>query len=429
MNYAPPNPIPTPSTFNYSYFQDLDESLTLSDADSRYLKKSGDNGNYLILDNYLSVARTINGESISATNGITRMAINCQTSNCHIGTTSNHNLKIKTNNLDCCEFNTSQQCIFYARPAVSISNNTTSLISYTNWNNSANSMQCHLYMSNVGTTFGTSTAHPLRILSNNVNVIVCDTSNNVNIPSHNGSTTGLQLAGNLVTATAAELNYNDINTIGVAQASKALVVDANRNLTNLNYLEINRTNNNNYLRCTDGTCNLDFFINSSNIPSIGTSTNHGLGFFTANGSSNQLFLSNTSSRVGVGLNNPSFQFQVSTDSAAKPSTNTWTISSDERIKEDIKDADLDICYNNVKSLKLKKYKYIDKFIDNHSIEDKSKLGWIAQDVKKLIPKSVSISNNEDYGIEDFHSLNTDQIIACLYGAVQKLIHDVEKLSK
>jgi hypothetical protein len=39
-------------------------------------------------------------------------------------------------------------------------------------------------------------------------------------------------------------------------------------------------------------------------------------------------------RVGIGTS-PSYQLHVSTDSAAKPTTNTWTISSDARIKTNI----------------------------------------------------------------------------------------------
>lgn len=36
--------------------------------------------------------------------------------------------------------------------------------------------------------------------------------------------------------------------------------------------------------------------------------------------------------VGIGTSSPSFQLQLSTDSAAKPTTNLWTIASDSRIK-------------------------------------------------------------------------------------------------
>ena len=35
--------------------------------------------------------------------------------------------------------------------------------------------------------------------------------------------------------------------------------------------------------------------------------------------------------VGIGTTSPSYQLQLSTDSAAKPTSNTWTIASDARI--------------------------------------------------------------------------------------------------
>lgn len=41
---------------------------------------------------------------------------------------------------------------------------------------------------------------------------------------------------------------------------------------------------------------------------------------------------NSSGNVGIGTSTPTYKLQLSTDSAAKPSTNTWTIASDERIK-------------------------------------------------------------------------------------------------
>ena len=53
------------------------------------------------------------------------------------------------------------------------------------------------------------------------------------ISNHDGSSTGLILGSTLVTATADELNYLD-TTPGTADASKALVLDSSRNITNIN---------------------------------------------------------------------------------------------------------------------------------------------------------------------------------------------------
>ena len=44
----------------------------------------------------------------------------------------------------------------------------------------------------------------------------------------------------------------------------------------------------------------------------------------------------TGGNVGIGTTGPSYQLQLSTDSAAKPTSALWTIASDERIKEKIR---------------------------------------------------------------------------------------------
>lgn len=57
----------------------------------------------------------------------------------------------------------------------------------------------------------------------------------LNIVNHNGNTTGLSLAGTLVTASAAKINYID-TTPGSAQASKAIVLDNTRSVSNIGSL-------------------------------------------------------------------------------------------------------------------------------------------------------------------------------------------------
>jgi hypothetical protein len=59
------------------------------------------------------------------------------------------------------------------------------------------------------------------------------------------------------------------------------------------------------------------------------------------------------------------------------------------------------------------------------VPDRSKLGWIAQDIETYFPKAVEHRNL--HGIPDCRTLNSDQIISSLYGAVQKLINKVEML--
>ena len=153
----------------------------------------------------------------------------------------------------------------------------------------------------------------------------------------------------------------------------------------------------------------------------------------------------TDSNFGMGVN-PSFQLHLSSDSAAKASTNTWTISSDERLKDSIVLADNTRCIEIIKAVPLKYYKWKDNVYTTAQVKDRSKLGWIAQDVEKVFPKAVGTTRfvynqvfqdvvNSDGTttkqlvsenvIEDCKDLNADQLYAVMYGAVQKLIGDNE----
>ncbi len=143
--------------------------------------------------------------------------------------------------------------------------------------------------------------------------------------------------------------------------------------------------------------------------------------FYTNGSATQKMILTTGGNLGLGNIAPNYQLELSVDSAGKPSTNVWTITSDERIKENIELADLDICYNTVKNLPLKKYKW--KYYDLNQAPDQNMLGWIAQDVQQYFPKAVNVSKfkiSETESIDDCLNLNSDQINKALYGAVQKM---------
>ncbi|MFN3661116.1 MAG: tail fiber domain-containing protein, partial [Brevinematales bacterium] len=93
-------------------------------------------------------------------------------------------------------------------------------------------------------------------------------------------------------------------------------------------------------------------------------------------------------RVGIGTTTPSYQLQLTQDSAAKPSTSTWTISSDERLKTNLSLADLDRCYEIVKTLPLKRFTWKDDVYSPDEVQDRSKIGWLASDVQAVFPKAI-----------------------------------------
>jgi hypothetical protein len=146
-----------------------------------------------------------------------------------------------------------------------------------------------------------------------------------------------------------------------------------------------------------------------------------------------------------------YRLQISQDSAAKPTTNTWTVSSDARIKKDIVDADLNICYENIKGLRLRRFEWDPEYYDQSITQDRHALGFIAQEVKEKFPKAVNIESEREFHLhqfdasgnilkdasgqeiveikklENFHALNTDQIDKSHLGATQLLIKKVETL--
>ena len=135
---------------------------------------------------------------------------------------------------------------------------------------------------------------------------------------------------------------------------------------------------------------------------------------------NSAFLANTLETMPL--------LSLGTDSAYKPSTSTWTINSDERLKENIQNMNIDECLQIIDELSLKYYKWKDEFINTAEIKDIHKLGFIAQEVEEVIPDAI-LSIGDVYGIQDLKSINQDRLVATLYGCIQALIQRYERLKE
>jgi hypothetical protein len=102
---------------------------------------------------------------------------------------------------------------------------------------------------------------------------------------------------------------------------------------------------------------------------------------------------------------------------------TWTTISDQRVKTNIEEANYEICYNDIKTIPLHRFTYTSSFFDTFNMADKNTLGFVAQEVKNIHPKSITV--NPILGMDDTLWLNTDQLNMSLYGAVKKVIADKE----
>jgi hypothetical protein len=135
--------------------------------------------------------------------------------------------------------------------------------------------------------------------------------------------------------------------------------------------------------------------------------------------SNNFSVDIVNNRVGLAVSSPQFSLHLGEDLAFKPTSSAWTTSSDERLKEEIAEADLDECVRIVSEIDPKIYTW--------KSDNKKQLGWIAQEVEPVLPKSVS--TKEMYGLTDCKTLNNDQLIACMYGTVQKLLKEDAELEE
>ena len=122
--------------------------------------------------------------------------------------------------------------------------------------------------------------------------------------------------------------------------------------------------------------------------------------------------------VGINKTNPLFQLDVGGEINASIAllANGVTYTSDRRIKTDIQDANLEMCYSNLTHLPLRSFGYISSFSDTKI--DKHQIGFIADELSTVFPKSVHLANVSVEGFSTIYFVNYEQIQMAHYGATQ-----------
>ncbi|CEG43619.1 uncharacterized protein PHALS_13810 [Plasmopara halstedii] len=207
----------------------------------------------------ITSSRTTNGQSFTSTNGTsTCVLFHFNNGDAYFGTTTANNLVFQTSNTGRMTISssgavsgisslsattltgtlstTSQPNItttgdLTLPSSLTITNGTTPL----SINNTTSSSTFRLTIQNSGGAqdIGSFTSHSFFLNTNNTRRLQCDTSGNIDILNHNASTVELKLGGTLITSSATELNFLSGATPGTAAASKALVMDSNRSITNI----------------------------------------------------------------------------------------------------------------------------------------------------------------------------------------------------
>lgn len=103
-------------------------------------------------------------------------------------------------------------------------------------------------------------------------------------------------------------------------------------------------------------------------------------------------------------------------------------ASDPALKEGIEPANLQICYNTLASLPLRRYKYIDPYLSTFHVRDTHRMGFLTSEVEPLLPNSISPTLMEHLTSNTvMNTLDTGQIKYSHLGVTQHLIGTISTL--
>jgi len=145
--------------------------------------------------------------------------------------------------------------------------------------------------------------------------------------------------------------------------------------------------------------------------------------------SNLLTLDTVNARIGIGTTSPGYKLTLSADSAAKPTSNTWTISSDGRIKNIVHPYDKGL--EEIVTLNPMVYRLNGLY--GSQDDGKNHVSIIAQDIVESWPEMVGTYIHEET-LEDqtvqrieLYNLNTNELQWALVNAVKELSEKVKTL--
>ena len=156
------------------------------------------------------------------------------------------------------------------------------------------------------------------------------------------------------------------------------------------------------------------------ITSSGSTIQGGLRFIVNNGTLNEAVRIDPTGRVGIGMTGPGYQLELSTNSAGKPTSSTWTITSDERLKN------IEGNYSKGLSeiIKLQPisyhYKNVGEKVFDESVLKEQAIGFSAQEVQKIFPEAVRM------GSDGYLNLDIHPILIAYVNAIKQQQEMIKK---
>ncbi|MBL4754947.1 MAG: tail fiber domain-containing protein [Flavobacteriales bacterium] len=206
--------------------------------------------------------------------------------------------------------------------------------------------------------------------------------------------------------------------IGTAAGDEVVISTAHSNSTNGNFLQ---TKLRRHTAGTDWT-GTNFRIQKKEDITLqafidfgidGVSTSRGLGFGTGSPTATRMVIDDAGN-VGIGTTTPGGQLELSLDQGRKPATSTWTIASDERLKN------IEGSYTKglkeILQLEPINYRYINvgerKFTEE--VLNTQNVGFSAQEVQKIFPEAVGTD------ADGYLNLNMHAVLVAYVNAIKEL---------
>ena len=132
-------------------------------------------------------------------------------------------------------------------------------------------------------------------------------------------------------------------------------------------------------------------------------------------------------KVGINVAVPTYELQLSSNSAGKPVSSVWNVVSDERVKTDI--SDITGGLDKIDALRPVKFKYIDDYCHCHNGvgSDTYYYNFIAQEVEVEFPEAVTESgqdildhDTDELLVENVKVLDAHMINVYLVSAIKEL---------
>ena len=230
------------------------------------------------------------------------------------------------------------------------------------------------------------------------------------------------------------VNITAAGNVGIGTGSPTTRLDVKQNVTpraNVTFLNASAPATGNKMRLRLGPTN--GFENSDIYPYVeatcedGPSQNAGIALGTYAGALNERVRITAGGQVGIGLSAPTFFLQLASDSAAKPSTSTWSVVSDLRLKQNIKPLK-DDSLSILNKLEWIRFEY--NGLANMPRGEKA-IGLAAQELLLQLPEAVCSTktklNETDAEETDVMAIDYHHIIVHSARAIQQLNAEVQAL--